>query len=296
MWIPWEHPWLYPIHTILLVQPIWIACIWPVWTWFIGRRLQASLKWGSMAISTIAFGWSVGVFAPHQKVSGTQVLIANVNAYAGEQDMLQGYLSMIGISHIVLLEKRAEEISGMRRVADDFDTVVKKPSHHSAVFCVDDCTAWVSPQIGSATMAMSLVVMPLPKQTCVIAVHIPPPTPIDATGMRPYVEYIESVVESGRLLRDWEGCSKSDAVVVAGDFNAVSGSWAHRRLIALGLHDAQIGTGLSGATWPAESKDFLQLPVFRIDHVLHHPDLSVGVQQIRIPHSDHQGLLLSIDR
>ena len=292
--MPWEHPWLYPIHTILLVQPIWIACIWPVWTWFIGRQLQASLKWGSMAITMIGVCWALGAFAPKQQVVGTQVLIANVNAYAGEQDMLQGYLSMIGISRVVLLEKRAEEIGGMTRVADDFDTVVKKPSHHSAVFCSDDCSAWVSPQIGSATMAMSLVVMPLPKQACLIAVHIPPPTPIDATGMRPYVEYIESVVGSGRLLRDWEGCSQSDAVVITGDFNAVSGSWAYGRLFDLGLQDAQRATGLFGATWPAESKDFLQFPVFRIDHVLHHPDISVGVKQIRIPHSDHQGLLLSI--
>ena len=130
-----------------------------------------------MVISMLGLGWSVGVFAPTQQSSGTQVLIANVNAYAGEQDMLQGYLSMIGIPKIVLLEKRAEEIGGMRRVADDFDAVVKKPSHHSAVFCSDDCRAWVSPQIGSATMAMSLVVMPLADQVCLIAVHIPPPTP-----------------------------------------------------------------------------------------------------------------------
>ena len=242
-------------------------------------------------VSLLGLGWSVGVFAPTQQSSGTQVLIANVNAYAGEQDMLQGYLSMIGISKVVLLEKRAEEIGGMRRVADDFDAVVKKAISSQCCICAEDCTAWVSPQIGSATMAMSLVVMPLVDKVCLIAVHIPPPTPIDATGMRPYVEYIESVVEAGRLLRDWEGCSQSDAVIVAGDYNAVSGSWAHRRLMRLGLQDAQRNTGLSGATWPAEAKDFLQMPVFRIDHVLHHPDIKVGVQQVRIPHSDHQGLL-----
>lgn len=259
------------------------------------RRLQSGLRWGAIAISMVGFAWGVGIAAPTKEFSGTQVLIANVNAYAGEQDMLQGYLSMIGIPQVVLLEKRAEEIGGMKRVADDFDTVVKKPSHHSAVFCADDCTAWVSPQIGSSTMAMSLVVMPLPEKMCLIAVHIPPPTPIDATGMRPYVEYIESVVESGRLLRDWEGCRQSDAVIIAGDFNAVAGSWAHRRLSQLGLQDAQRRTGLFGATWPAEAKDFLQLPIFRIDHALHHPKINLSVQQVRIPHSDHQGLLLSID-
>jgi len=64
--------------------------------------------------------------------------------------------------------------------------------------------------------------------------------------------------------------------------------------LASGLIDAQGHTGLHGATWPSESTDFVQFPIFRIDHVLHHPDLDVSVQQIRIPHSDHQGLLLTV--
>ena len=258
------------------------------------RRLQSGLKWTVCAISMVGLAWGVGVFASPQKVGGTQILIANVNAYAGEQDMLQGYLSLIGIPRVVLLEKRAEEIGGMKRVADDFDTVVKKPSHHSAVFCTEDCTAWVSPQIGSSTMAMSLVVMPLPKEVCLIAVHIPPPTPIDATGMRPYVEYIESVVESGRLLRDWERCHQSDAVIIAGDFNAVSRFLGAQSSESLGASRCTKTNRFVRCNIPAEVKDFLQLPVFRIDHVLHHPELDISVQQVRIPHSDHQGLLLSI--
>jgi len=291
--MPWEHPWLYPVQTILLVQPLWVGLIWPLWTFFVTRKLGLVMRGLTAAVSLIGFGWAIGLWSDSQPRGDTQILVANVNAYAGEQDMLQGYLSMLGVSRMILMEKRAEEIGGMRRAADDFDSVVKKTSHHSAVFCKDVCTAWVSPQIGSDTMAMSLVVMPLPKQQCLIAVHIPPPTPVDATGMRPYVEYIESIVDKGRLLRDWEGCRQSDAVIVAGDFNAVSGSWAHRSLLDLGLVDAQAHTGVFGATWPSKSKDFLQLPVFRIDHVLHHPEVKVGVQQIEIPHSDHQGLLLS---
>lgn len=292
--MPWEHPWLYPVHTILLVQPLWVALGWPLWTLFVTLKLAPVMRIVTVMISLFGLGWAIGVGGASQTSGDTQVLVANVNAYAGEQDMLQGYLSMLGVSRMILMEKRAEEIGGMRRAADDFDTVVKKPSHHSAVFCKAVCTAWVSPQIGSDTMAMSLVVMPLPKQQCLIAVHIPPPTPVDATGMRPYVEYIESAVEEGRLLRDWEGCRQADAVIVAGDFNAVAGSWAHRQLLNLGLVDAQQNTGVFGATWPSKSKDFPQLPLFRIDHVLHHPELTVGVKQIEIPHSDHQGLLISL--
>ena len=94
--MPWEHPWLYPIHNLIgaaSLDGIYLV----LWTWFVGRHLQVGLKWGTMAISMLGFGWSLGLFAPSQQVSGG-ILIANVNAYAGEQDMLQGYLSMIGIS------------------------------------------------------------------------------------------------------------------------------------------------------------------------------------------------------
>jgi len=292
--MPWEHPLLYPVQTILLVQPLWMACLWPCWTFWIGRQWPSAVQWSTRVSSILLAFWALGVFAPRDSVTGDVVLIANVNAYAGEQDMLQGYLSMLGVSRLILVEKRAEEIAGFTRVADDFDTVVKKPSHHTAVFCSDNCSAWISPQIGSTTMSMSLAVMALSNNVCLIAVHVPPPTPIDATGMRPYIDYVTSVLEEGRLLRDWEVCNQGDRVIVGGDLNAVEGSWAHRELLASGLIDAQRYTGLHGATWPSESKDFVQLPIFRIDHVLHHPNITMSVQQIRIPHSDHQGLLLTV--
>ncbi len=294
--MPWEHPLLYPVQTILLVQPQWTMVLWPLWTFVVSRTWTPILKWGTRLLTLPTLVWTLGGFDLHNDAGNSteQILIANVNAYAGEQDMLQGYLSMLGVSKLVLVEKRAEEIAGLRRAADDFDTVVKKPSHHTAVFCEGACQAWVSPQVGSTTMSMSLALLSLPKQVCLIAVHIPPPTPIDATGMRPYVEYVTSVLEDGRLLRDWEVCSKGDAAMVAGDFNAVSGSWTHTELLKHGLIDAQRHSGLWGATWPSESKDFVQWPVFRIDHVLHHPSILVSTQQIRIPHSDHEGLLLSI--
>ena len=127
-----------------------------------------------------------------------------------------------------------------------------------------------------------------------LAVHIPPPTPIDATGMEPYVTYIERAVENGRLLRDWEGCNQNDAVIIAGDFNAVPHSWAHRRLSGLGLVDAQRNTGVFGLTWPSDSADFIRQSVFRIDHVLHHPSIQLSVSQLTMAGSDHKGLWLQV--
>ena len=296
--MPWEHPWLYPIQTILLTMPIWGALLMPLWSLFCSRIFSISKghHWGSMAISIIVCSWSLGVWTP-TGVDGTSevdILIANVNAYAPKDDQLAKRLSLLDADYVVLLEKRVEEIEGMKRGADDFARPVKKPSHHTAVFCKEDCVSWISPQVGSDTMAMSLAVLPLQNKICLIGVHIPPPTPIDATGMRPYVEYIESAIENGKLLRDWEGCRQNDAVVVAGDFNGVSGGWAHAQLMNLGLVDAQRHSGIYGATWPSDSEDFIPLSVFRIDHVLHHPSVRLSVQQIQIAGSDHQGLWIQV--
>lgn len=296
--MPWEHPWLYPIQTILLTMPIWGGLLMPVWSFF-GAKLHKVSKihhWVSLMISICACSWALGLWAPneHEGTVVADIVVANVNAYAPKDDQLAKRLSLLGVDYVVLLEKRVEEIEGMNRRADDFAQPVKKPSHHTAVFCQQGCKPWISPQIGSDTMAMSLAVLPLQNNICMIGVHIPPPTPIDATGMRPYVEYIESAVENGRLLRDWSGCQQNDAVLIAGDLNGISGGWAHTQLINLGLVDAQRHTGVYGATWPSDSDDFIPLSIFRIDHVLHHPSIRLRVKQIYITGSDHQGLWIQL--
>ena len=296
--MPWEHPWLYPVQTILLTMPVWGALLMPIWSFLCSKffSITGVRYWGAMVVSIILCTWSLGWWAP--KVAdgsiASNIVVANVNAYAPKDDQLAKRLSFLSVDYVVLFEKRIEEIEGMKRGADDFAQPVKKPSHHTAVFCREDCKPWISPQVGSDTMAMSLAVLPLDNQICLIGVHIPPPTPIDATGMRPYVEYIESAIENGRLLRDWQGCRQDDAVILAGDFNAVSSGWAHTRFIGLGLIDAQRNTGIYGTTWPSDSEDFIPLSVFRIDHVLHHPNIQLRVKQIHIAGSDHQGLWIQL--
>lgn len=296
--MPWEHPWLVPIQTILLTIPLWCGFVWLPWSVIICWKRQWTkfrLLIG-ICLPCLLLVWSMGGFQSklHRPATIQTLVFANVNAFGPRQDLLQKRLGLFGVDHLIVVEKRAEEISGMVRVADDYDKPVKRPSHHTGVFCRNNCNAWVSTQIGSETMAMSLALLKLEEDICVIGVHVPPPTPIDATGMRPYVDYIVSSIQDGRLRNDWEICNVDDRVLVVGDLNAVSGSWAHQKLKSTGLVDAQRNSGVRGATWPSDSDDFFRLPLFRIDHVLHHPGIALTVSQIQIPDSDHQGLYLEV--
>ncbi len=297
--MPWEHPWLFPIQTILLTCPLWCGFIWLPLSLAISNRnkwvgFQRALGF-SLPLALVS--WSLGVLYPVQAnlSEGQSLVFANVNAFAPRQELLQKKLGLMGAEHIIVVEKRAEEIENMVRVSDDFAKPVKRLSHHTAVFCRKSCETWVSPQIGSKTMAMSIALVRFPDDICVVGIHVPPPTPIDATGMRPYIDYITSVIENGRLQKDWEVCKTQDRVLVVGDLNAVSGSWAYEEITGLGLIDAQKNSGIWGATWPSDSDDFVRMPLFRIDHVFHHPDIRTSVKQIRIPDSDHQGLRVQFE-
>jgi len=222
------------------------------------------------------------------------VLVANVNAFSGRAQFLQSYVELMHVDIAVLIEKRAEEVRGMTRVADDFSLPVARTSHHIAVFCREDCQAWVSPQIGSQEMAMSLALVRLQPDVCVISIHAPPPVPKTATGMRPYIEHVAKYINKGRLKADWEVCQKNDRVMVVGDMNATADSWPYRTLMNTGLTDLRSYQGIWGATWPTGSEAFINFPFFRIDHILA-ADIDVqNIQPVDIPDSDHKGIRFTV--
>lgn len=295
--MPWEHVWLYPLQAVLLTLPAWIlSCMGIV---HIVVLVFSRKRWWIHLIGIALAVYPLFLYhTPSPKdvasLPGTNVLVSNVNAYTGNVQFVQNYFAMMHVDILVLLEKRGEEIEGMKRVADDFSTPVHKPSHHIAVFCREECRAWVSPQIGSNEMKMSFALVQWQPQLCLLAIHAPPPVPVVASGIRPYIEYLEKYIENGRVKADWEVCHKDDAVVVIGDFNAVPFSWPHRQLIDTGLEDKQLFAGIQSATWPSGGRKFVNFPFFRIDNVLSHPEITMGVEQIAVPDSDHQGLLLRI--
>jgi endonuclease/exonuclease/phosphatase family metal-dependent hydrolase len=84
----------------------------------------------------------------------------------------------------------------------------------------------------------------------------------------------------------------SDApVVVGGDFNATPSVTQFRRLLTGGFADAadQAGAGLT-PTYPANRL----IPLIAIDHVLTRDAVARSVDAVRLPGSDHRGLLVTV--
>lgn len=285
--MPWEQIYLFPLQALFLTIPVWLLGFW--WLWTIGCLIVWRKRWWVLLISLLGIGLPSGDVR-----SGSQLLlVANVNAFTDRQQFLQSYLEMFHPDFVILIEKRADEIKGMKRVADDFSRPVAKASHHIAVFCREDCQAWVSPQIGSKEAKMSYALLKVEPELCVIGIHAPPPVPIVATGMRPYIEEVAKYIDDGLIKADWGVCKKGDQALVVGDMNAVAGSWAHQQFLDSGLLDQRSWLGTKAATWPSGSMKFVDFPFFRIDHVLSKEPVA-GVKSIKVPDSDHLGLLIGL--
>ena len=84
--------------------------------------------------------------------------------------------------------------------------------------------------------------------------------------------------------------------VVAGDFNASRDHRPFRDLLAAGFLDCADSSqrrSWPGFTWPADRG---RLPVMRLDHVLVSPTATVRMTRaIRLPHTDHHGVLAAIE-
>ena len=235
-------------------------------------------------------------FGSKKEEAEKNILVANVNAFTGNEAELQRYLEYLHVDYAILLERRADEIKGMQRAADDFSTPVKKKSHHAAIFCREDCRAWISEQIGSDELKMSYALLKIEPDICVIGIHAPPPVPVVATGMRPYINAISKYIQNGRVKADWQVCDKDDRAIVTGDMNAVAGSWPYQQLREKGLVDQARLLDRTGATWPSGGEVFVDFPFFRIDHLLRNEEITVPYfQRISIPDSDHKALLFGVN-
>ena len=89
--------------------------------------------------------------------------------------------------------------------------------------------------------------------------------------------------------------------VVAGDFNAATGTANLRALLDLGLHEAQSAAGVGpGWTWPRQRrgrvlKYFARLPGIRIDQCFLSPELTPTLAGVGDYHgSDHLGVIVDL--
>jgi len=124
------------------------------------------------------------------------------------------------------------------------------------------------------------------QDTVFVAIHLPGPWPQNIDGWRDEIDRLPTT------LGEIKDKANGRPVIVAGDFNATYDMAPFRRLLTNGYGDAaeQAGAGItrtfpSDTTWP---------PRFAIDHILTYNATATEAHTIRIPGSDHLGLLATV--
>ncbi|MCK6506347.1 endonuclease/exonuclease/phosphatase family protein [Myxococcota bacterium] len=233
---------------------------------------------------------------------GLVVVSANLDAYSEGPPGAEQALAGLAPDVLLTIERRAEVVPGLLRVADNYPVPMARPSHGHAVHCRPglSCPAAITPEFGSASTVMpaGLLRVELPGapggRACVLSVHAPPPAPKDPSGLHPYMARVASQLREGRLARQWGPCLAGDPALVVGDFNTVPGSPAWARLRAAGLRPAEPHLAPWQASWPAGG-GWPDLPFFALDQAMVGPDLRVeGLRRVRIPGADHKALVFRL--
>jgi hypothetical protein len=197
---------------------------------------------------------------------------------------------------LITLEKRGEHVAGMRRVADNFDDDLPRPSHGTALFCREgiDCEGQVTGEFGVPACGMPIGLLRVDQSVCVVALHLPPPVGRCKDGRGPYISEVYGHLQDGGLAADWGPCRKTDSVLLIGDLNTVSGGRVHRGLVGLGFADPQRWQGIHAVSWPAGG-GWPNLPLLRLDHLLTGAGVEVGnVGYEALPDSDHKALVATV--
>ena len=284
---PEQLVWSSAARAVLLTLPRWLVLLWVPWgLWAAWNRSAAGLPVAAVAV--VASGWPT---FPDTDGQGLTFIVANVQAYADEPEVLEEALVGLKPDVMIAVEKRVRKLKGMDRVAHNYDRDLPRPSHGSAVFCRKGmlCSAEVTGEIGPEGCSMPLTLVRVEAQLCVVGLHAPPPAPICGEGLQPYVDYVADHIEDGRVSQPFGPCLPEDPVLVAGDLNHVPGSRAWRTLIDTGLEDQLTWHGIWAASWP-NGGGWPKLPFFRLDQVLAGP-VEVGpVDLITLPGADHKAL------
>ena len=124
------------------------------------------------------------------------------------------------------------------------------------------------------------------QDTIFVAVHLAGPWPQDIGAWRDEIRSLPAT------LKEFKDQANRRTVIVAGDFNATYDMAPFRKLLTNGYADAaeQAGAGIT-RTFPA---DGTWPPRFGIDHILTYNATATDVQTVRIPGSDHLGLLATV--
>ncbi len=290
--VPSDQTWGHVVHSIFLMSPRWLALLTPLVclrvAWGSGKRLVPIL------VATLALPLA-GIPPYDGGKPGVRILVANVNAYTGQTEGLGAAVAQLKPDVFVQVEARARSIPGMRALDHNFDRPKARPSHATAIFCRPElsCEAMVTEEVGSPSQTMPIGLVRVADTFCMIALHGPPPVPLNPTGLQPYMDLVADHIEEGRMARPWGPCRTGDPAVVAGDMNAVPGSWAIRTLGKSGLKDLMMPMGLFAISWPVGG-DTLYFPTLQLDHIFAGPISVDGVGLVTLPGADHRGVTARI--
>jgi len=289
---PPDEVWGHMGHSIGLSAWPWLCLFAPLWA--VIARLRAGVWTWAMWVSVAALPLA-GFPMDADDGVGQPVLVANVNAYIPGRTALAQAMADTEADVVIQVEARTKVIPGMLAKAHNFDEQVSRPSHYSAVFCRPGltCDSAITEEFGAKGMVMPLALVRLDGDICLMGTHGPPPVPFNIAGLMPYMKRIADSIDQGRMAVDWGPCLKGDPVIVAGDMNAVPGSWATRLFDGKGLDDPMAWRGVFATTWPSGG-DWINLPLMQLDH-LWVGAVDVGsVCTVRLPGSDHQGLFFRV--
>lgn len=299
--LPQDRVWAHSLQSLLLAARPWLL--------FFGVAVQLVAlacwrRWLPGLLAGAVYLVGAGLPAPEgapRDAPGVRIVSSNVNSYTPGPPGAEVALAALQPDVLLVIERRAERVAGLDRVADNYQVPMSRISHGHAVHCRPGlaCAAAITPEIGSRTshMPVGLLRLPVPvegggpdRMACVLSLHAPPPAPLDPTGLLPYARRIADQVQQGRMARQWGPCLAGDPVLAIGDFNTVPGTPAWRHFMATGLVDALAGRGVRRATWPAGG-GWPDAPFFALDHALTGPGLSFEeVRRVRIPGADHLAL------
>jgi len=121
----------------------------------------------------------------------------------------------------------------------------------------------------------------------VLVAHMPGPWP------QPLGMWADELGSAPQALSDAARAAGAGCVIVAGDFNATFDMKPFRNLLRDGYRDGaeQAGSGIT-ATYPANSA---VPPLIAIDHVLTHQCTVTSVRVVKLPGSDHRGLISTVE-
>ena len=289
---PPDEVWGHMGHSIGLSAWPWLLAFGPIWALLGWRRYR---RWTHSMTLAVIIAPLAGVPFPPDSGEGRPVFVANVNAYTAGRTDLATALADIGADVVIEVEARAQQIPGMVRHAHNFDEQVSRPSHFTAVYCRPDvvCEGGITEEFGARGMVMPLALVRIDGEVCLMGTHGPPPVPFNIAGLIPYMERIAGTITDGRMNQDWGPCKDGDAVIVAGDMNAVPGSWATRPFDGKGLTDPTRFHRVFATTWPSGG-DWLDMPLMQLDHVWVGATGVGDVRNVRLPGSDHQGVFFRL--